>query len=50
MDEAEVRAKLRKIEVLFAPAGTEGERLAAEAAAERIRARLGEFQKSAGPI
>ena len=50
MDEAEVRAKLRKIEVLFARAGTEGERLAAEAAAERIRARLGEFQKSAGPI
>jgi hypothetical protein len=50
MDEAEVRAKLRKIEVLFARAGTEGERLAAEAAAERIRARLGEFQKSVGPI
>ena len=50
MDEAEVRAKLRKIEALFARAGTEGERLAAEAAAERIRARIGEFQKSEGLI
>ena len=44
MNEAEVRAKLRKIEALFARAGTDGERVAAEAAAERIRARLGEFQ------
>ncbi len=50
MNEAEVRAKLRKIEALFARAETEGERLAAEAAAERIRARLGKFQKSEGPI
>jgi hypothetical protein len=35
-----LREKLRKIEALFAGAGTEGERLAAEAALERIRARL----------
>jgi hypothetical protein len=35
-----LREKLRKIEALFAGAGTEGERIAAEAALERIRARL----------
>ena len=34
MNEAEVRAKLRKIEALFARAGADGERVAAEAAAE----------------
>ena len=50
MNEAEVRAKLRKIEALFARAGTDGERVAAEAAAERIRARLGEFQDTEGLI
>ncbi len=50
MNEAEVRAKLRKIEALFARAGSDGERVAAEAAAERIRARLGEFQDTEGPI
>jgi len=49
MNEAEVRAKLRKIESLFARAGTDGERVAAGAAAERIRARLGEFQDTVGP-
>jgi hypothetical protein len=36
-----LREKLRKIEALFAGAGTEGERVAAGAAAERIRDRLG---------
>ena len=40
--ERELREKLRKIEALFAGAGTAGERAAAEAAAERIRARLAE--------
>ncbi len=50
MNEPEVRAKLRKIEALFARAGTDGERVAAEAAAERIRARLGEYQDTEGPI
>ena len=42
-DEAVLRDKLRKIEALFAGAGTPGERAAAGAAAERIRARLAEF-------
>ncbi len=36
-----LREKLRKIEALFAGAGTAGERVAAGAAAERIRGRLG---------
>ena len=35
-----LREKLRKIEALFAGAATEGERVAAGAAAERIRERL----------
>lgn len=38
--EQELRQKLRKIEALFAGAATKGERLAAGAAAERIRDRL----------
>ena len=36
-----LRKKLRKIEALFAGATTDGERIAAGAAADRIRARLG---------
>jgi hypothetical protein len=36
---------LRKIEALFAGAGTAGERLAAEAALEGVRARLGELSR-----
>ena len=40
--EAQLREKLCKIEALFAGAGTAGERLAAEAALERVRARLSE--------
>lgn len=44
-DEAQLREKLRKIEALFAGAGTDGERLAAEAARERIRARLAALGK-----
>jgi hypothetical protein len=36
--ESQLREKLRKIEALFAGAGTTGERLAAEAALERVRA------------
>ena len=50
MNEADVRAKLRKIEALFARAGTEGERMAAKAASERVRARLEGFLKSDKPI
>src|ERR1035437_1105240 len=41
--ESQLRAKLRKIEALFAGAGTAGERLAAEAALERVRERLTEL-------
>ena len=44
--DSRLREKLRKIEALFAGAGTEGERLAAEAALGRIRARLAEFGHS----
>ncbi len=40
--EQSLREKLRKIEVLFAGAATEGEKVAAGAAAERIRDRLGQ--------
>lgn len=43
--EAQLREKLRKIEALFAGAGTAGERLAAEAALERVRARLAEIER-----
>lgn len=50
MDETEVRDKLRKIEALFARAGTGGERVAAAAAAERIRVRLEEARASAPPV
>jgi hypothetical protein len=39
--EQALREKLRKIEALFAGAATQGERVAAGAAAERIRDRLG---------
>jgi len=45
-EEALLRAKLRKIEALFAGAGTPGERSAAGAAAERIRQRLREVEKT----
>ena len=43
--EAELlRDRLRKIEALFAGAGTLGEKIAAEAALERVRARLADLQ------
>jgi hypothetical protein len=41
--ESQLRDKLRKIEALFVGAGTAGERMAAEAALERVRARLAEL-------
>ena len=47
--DARLREKLRKIEALFAGAGTEGERLAAEAALARVRARLAEIERSEKP-
>ena len=40
MIDQQLREKLRKIEALFAGAATEGERLAAGAAADRIREKL----------
>ena len=44
--ETQLRDKLRKIEALFAGAGTAGERLAAEAALGRVKARLAELGRS----
>lgn len=49
-DDAELRARLRKIEALFAGAGTAGEKLAAGAALQRIRERLEQARRTAGPI
>ncbi len=48
--EEELRLKLRKIEALFEGAGTTGERDAAGAARERIKAKLAEAVKAAPPI
>ena len=47
--EAQLREKLRKIETLFAGAATAGEKAAAGAAADRIRARLGKAAGSEAP-
>ena len=49
-DETHLREKLRKIEALFAGAGTEGERLDAGAALARVRARLSALQRAAPEI
>ena len=48
--ESLLREKLRKIEALFAGAGTAGERLAAEAALARVRARLSELGRQDPPV
>jgi hypothetical protein len=48
--EEQLRARLRKIEALFAGAATPGERGAAEAALARIKARLAEAGRTAVPI
>jgi hypothetical protein len=48
--EAQLRDKLRKIEALFAGAGAVGERIAADAALERVRARLAELERRDQPI
>ncbi len=45
-DEERLIEKLRRIEALFSRPGTDGERLAAEKARERIMARLAEFERS----
>ncbi|MCC6778019.1 MAG: hypothetical protein IT537_15510 [Hyphomicrobiales bacterium] len=44
-DISQLRDKLRKIEALFAGAGTTGERLAAGAALERVRLKLAELER-----
>lgn len=49
-EETQLRQKMRKIEALFAGAGTEGERLAAGAALARVRARLAALQREGPPI
>jgi hypothetical protein len=49
-DEAALRDKLRKIEALFAGATTAGEKAAAGAAADRIRARLRQEEKREKPV
>ena len=46
---SQLRDKLRKIEALFVGAGTTGERLAAEAALERVRAKLLELERQDPP-
>lgn len=45
MDERELRDRLRKIEALFARAGSAGEKAAAGAALDRLRERLGQTQR-----
>ncbi len=50
MTHAELKAKLRKIEALYAGATTPGERLAAEAAIKRIKQRLDEFARTEDSI
>ena len=47
--EPKLREKLRKIEILFAGAATVGEKAAAGAASDRIRARLGKAAGSEAP-
>lgn len=48
--EDDLRARLRKIEALMAGAGTEGERGAAGAALERVKARLEEQTRRDPPV
>jgi hypothetical protein len=48
--ETQLREKLRKIEALFAGAGTPGERDAAEAALARVRAKLAEIERRDPPV
>jgi hypothetical protein len=49
-DDARLREKLRKIEALFAGAGTAGEQAAAGAAAERIRRRIADIARTEAPV
>jgi len=49
-DDQTLREKLRKIEALFSGAATAGEKDAAGAAAERIRAKLARSQAAEAPV
>jgi len=49
-DETELKAKLRKIEALFAGAATAGERGAAQAARDRILAKLRDLEGQEAPV
>jgi hypothetical protein len=49
-DESFLRERLRKIEALFAGAGTAGEQAAAGAAAERIRRRIADIARTEPPV
>jgi hypothetical protein len=48
--EAQLVAKLQRIEALHARAGSEGERVAAERARERIQARLAQLEAEEPPV
>lgn len=50
VDDAALREKMAKLEALFRRAGTEGERLAAEAAYERLKAKADAAPKQAPPL
>lgn len=50
MDEAQLRAKLQRIEALFAGAATTGERMAAAEARQRILARLHVVERETPPV
>jgi hypothetical protein len=50
MDEARLRAKLERIEALFAGAATTGERMAAAEARQRILARLHAVERESPPV
>ena len=50
MDEARLRAKLERIEALFAGAATTGERVAAAEAKQRILARLRTVERESPPV
>jgi hypothetical protein len=50
MDEARLRAKLQRIEALFAGAATTGERVAAAEARQRILARLHAVERESPPV
>ena len=48
--EEQLRDKLEKVEALYFGAGTAGEKTAAEAAIERLRARLAEISRQDPPV